>query len=210
MSTILFFTILLFILGLVFILNPKSHEGFTDKDKELNVSCPDILYQKGKELYLYNSKLAKIPGVNPITFNNLEDYVEFTKWQRSQGIRCPILYFQKTYDAQGEEAYKIRPSPTDLQGGLPDSPIVIQKPPEKSNLLDASLGNKPFNDNSYAGFDPYNQYIGLDTPLDKMYHSSNSVSANPMDNNWGGVKFAQEKVAEGDYKEDEVYKVVGS
>ena len=56
MSTTLFFTILLFLLGLAFILNPGSHEGFTDKDKELNVSCPDILYQKGKEFYLYNSK----------------------------------------------------------------------------------------------------------------------------------------------------------
>ena len=203
MSTTLFFTILLFLLGLAFILNPASHEGFRDKDKELNVSCPDILYQKGKDFYLYNSKLAKVPGVNPIKFNHLDDYIEFTKWQRSQGIRCPILYFQKTYDAQGEEAYKIRPSPTDLQGGLPDSPVVIPRPPEKSGLLDANLDDPPFNNNGYPGFDPQNQYIGLDTPLDKIYHSpENTVSANPMDNNWAGVEYSQIQVQRGVYTGD--------
>ena len=30
--------------------------------------CPNILIQKGNEIWLYNNKLANIPGVNPIIF----------------------------------------------------------------------------------------------------------------------------------------------
>ena len=68
----LYLILLVFILGLYFSCNYTSKavtEGF---DVSQN-SCPNILIQKGKELYLHNSRLAKIPGVNPIKFNNLEE-----------------------------------------------------------------------------------------------------------------------------------------
>jgi hypothetical protein len=81
--------------------------------------CPNMLIQKGAAYYLYNTKLAEVPGVNPIKFNNLEEYVEFLDWQRSQGIRCPVLYLQETYDAQGKMTCKVRPCVTEPQGGLP-------------------------------------------------------------------------------------------
>ncbi len=97
-------------------------EGYENSSQNKSTpTCPDILIQKGNRFYLSNSKLAKVPGVNPIEFNNLEDYVEFTEWQRSKGVICPVLYLQKTYDAQGEAVYKIRPGVDDLQGGLPPS-----------------------------------------------------------------------------------------
>ena len=63
--------------------------------------------------------MAEIPGVNPIRFKNLEEYTEFTDWQRSQGIRCPVLYLQYSYDAQGKNVLTVRPDPEDTQGGLP-------------------------------------------------------------------------------------------
>jgi hypothetical protein len=81
--------------------------------------CPNMLIQKGAAYYLYNTKLAEVPGVNPIKFNNLEEYVEFLDWQRSQGIRCPVLYLQETYDAQGKMTCKVRPCVSEPQGGLP-------------------------------------------------------------------------------------------
>ena len=56
----------------------------------------------------------------------------------------------------------------------------------------------------YPGFDPDNQYIGVDTPLDKLYHQQSGTSDNPMDINWGGVKFTKQSVASGKYDEDEV------
>jgi len=100
MSLLICCVITMFILGFVFYLksgNSKFMEGLTNNEES---KCPNMLIQHDKNFYLYNSKLAKIPGVNPVKFNNLEDYVEFLSWQRSQGIRCPVLYLQKTYDAQ--------------------------------------------------------------------------------------------------------------
>jgi len=116
------------LLGLYFIFNPIKFEPFTnaidasgnETGKKMTDNCPDVLIQKGSALFLYNSKRGNVPGVNPIQFENLEEYVEFTDWQRSQGILCPVLFLQHAYNAQGEPVYKARPSPTNLQGGLPD------------------------------------------------------------------------------------------
>ena len=69
------FLVLFFLLSIYFTCTVSSKslkEGFKSKE-----NCPNILIQQGEEVYLYNSKLAKIPGVNPVKFNNLEDYVEF-------------------------------------------------------------------------------------------------------------------------------------
>ena len=103
----------------------SSSEGFTNNKIQhkhrVKASCPDMLIQDGIKIYLYNSKLAKVPGVNPVEFNNLEEYVEFTKWQRNEKLRCPVLYLQRTFNTQGESTYKMRPSIYDMQGGLPPS-----------------------------------------------------------------------------------------
>jgi hypothetical protein len=55
------------------------------------------------------------------------------------------------------------------------------------------------------GFDPKDQYIGLTTPLDKIYNQSyNGVSPNPMDTNWGGAEFTENLVNKGYYADNEV------
>ena len=84
----------LFILGLLFTLTYKHTdlvEGF-----DLNDKCPNLLIKKGKELHLVNTKKAMIPGVNPIKFDNLEEYAEFVKYQKYMNINCPILYYEET------------------------------------------------------------------------------------------------------------------
>jgi hypothetical protein len=203
--------LVVFILGLYFTCNYSSKDIIEGFDVSKN-SCPNILIQKGKELYLHNSRMAKIPGVNPIKFENLEEYVEFLDWQRSQNIKCPVLFLQHSYDAQGKSIYKFRPSPTDLQGGLPpvltygsDSqaiPLSAQRPPQ-TKLIDASRDDPPYNTNSYPGYDPINLYQGEYTPLDKMFHeqeTNGSTSTNPMDVNWGGVSYSESAVEQGLYK----------
>ena len=35
--------------------------------------CPNVLIKDGKRLYLYNNNRAKVPGVNPMIFDNLEE-----------------------------------------------------------------------------------------------------------------------------------------
>jgi len=193
--------LLIFLLGLLFIITNKPR---TSIESFANNQCPNILIQKENFVYLYNSKLAVIPGVNPVKFNNLDDYVEFTNWQRSQNIQCPVLFLQHSYDAQGNPLYKTRPSPLEMQGGLQQSPPLDYEASPKSKLFDANHSDPPFNQNSYPGFDPQNQYIGLDTPLDKLFNQGNGVSPSPMDANWGGGEFTQSLIDKGYFKNDNV------
>jgi hypothetical protein len=203
----------LFLMGAYFVLNYSSadfKEALTmPKNTNSNSNCPNILVQKGSQIYLYNSNKQIVPGVNPVTFNNLEEYVQFTDWQRSVGFTCPVLYLQHTENTQGEVVYKIRPSPTDLQGGLP--PITnpnAMPPPRKhiTNLLDASRDDAPYNVNSYPGYDASNMDQGEFTPdmmLDYIQQST-GLSPNPMDNNWGGADFTQTLIDAGYYKDNNV------
>ena len=178
-------------------------EGFSEN------SCPNVLLKEGQFIYLYNSKKAQIPGLNPLRFNNLEEYSEFLNWQRSQGIRCPVLFLQQLEDAQGQTSFQIRPSVFEQQGGLPPSLANATKDNkgEETKLYDASRDDPKFNQNDYAGFDPQNQYIGLNTPLDKMFNEKEEdlKSDNPMDSNWAGGAYSKQQVKDGKYADREVY-----
>ena len=79
----LFFIFLLFILGIYFIVKSitterKLYENFEGLKPE---DCPDVLVEENGKIYLYNTKKAKIPGVNPIVFNTLEDYIQFLEFR---------------------------------------------------------------------------------------------------------------------------------
>jgi hypothetical protein len=209
MTLITFLCIVLFLIGLYFY---AKYGGGGEKELMTNMKprCPDMLIQNGSKFFLYNSKLAKVPGVNPIEFNNLVEYTEFLDWQRSQNIRCPVLYLQHTYDTQGNSVYKIRPSVSEPQSGLPPS-IASTKTPSPSEvpvtlLIDATRDDKPYNKNSYPAYDQSSQYVGKNTPLDAMNTTQEnaSVSPNPMDQNWGGASYTQSLVDQGYYKDDEV------
>jgi len=225
MFTIISLT-LVFLAGMYFCVIGQNTKNIKENFSPSNgIRCPDILVQKGKELYLYNSKVAKVPGVNPVKFENLEDYVEFTDWQRSQGIRCPVLYLQHTFDTQGNSIYKLRPSPVDLQGGLPSVSHINQsrqsykssmmdssnsgkmwQPPNPTLLIDATRNDLEYNKNSVPSFDPSSYYVGTTTPLEKMNEKEQGLlySANPMDDNWGGREYTQSLVDKGYYAGNEV------
>jgi hypothetical protein len=205
MSLTIFLTIVTFLAGLYFYIkytDPIYAEGLTNNNSELR--CPNVLIQKGSRFHLYNSKLAKVPGVNPIEFENLEEYVEFLDWQRSQGIRCPVLYLQEIYDAQGNPSYKVRPSVTELQGGLPPNAPTYPNP---TLLVDATRNDPPYNCDSYPAYDPTSFYVGSTTPLDKidMNEELGSHSPNPMMSNWAGADYTQELVNRDFYIDREVY-----
>ena len=201
----------MFIIGLLFTMthsNQSVQEAFEGRDHAGSTNrCPNLLIQKGSELYLHNSRIAKVPGVNPLKFNNLEDYVEFMDWQRSQGIRCPVLYLQHTFDAQGKPVYKIRPSPTDLNGGLP--PVApIDATHDTDRIEDAD--NPPLEASSYPAFDPMDPKAW--SVKDEVANANananarikNGVSANPMKTNWGGDKYTESLIRTGKYAGNEV------
>jgi hypothetical protein len=227
MTTLTYLFILVFLIGLYFYskADSKYTEGLTN-NSNITPKCPNLLIQKGSRFYLYNSKLAQVPGVNPIEFDNLEDYTEFLDWQRSQNIRCPVLYLQETYDAQGNRVYKARPSVSEPQAGLPPStlapigigsqtqplmesglePVGDAAYPNPTLLVDATRNDPPYNTNSYPAFDQTSYYIGTTTPLDQMNYAQESaqVSPDPMDPNWGGSEYTQSLVDKGYYKENNV------
>ena len=201
------FMIILFLGGLYFYIyytnHPKKLEGLTTINGEMR--CPNLLIQKGVKYYLYNSNLAQVPGVNPIEFNDLEEYTEFLEWQRGAGIRCPVLYVQNTYDAQGERVYKVRPSVTELAGGLPpttDVPLPMKFTP----LVDATQADAPYNQGGYPAFDQSSYYVGSITPLDQIKNANYNMlySDNAMDPTWGGAEYTQALVDKGYYKNNEV------
>jgi hypothetical protein len=227
MTLTILLAIIVFMIGIYFYAmcaDPKYAEGFTNQNSKPR--CPNLLIQKGSRFYLYNSKLAQVPGVNPIEFDNLEDYTEFLDWQRSQGIRCPVLYLQSTYDAQGNPVYKVRPSVSEPQAGLPPSsapPIGIasQVPPilesslgypdalaypNPTLLVDATRNDPPYNKGGYPAHDQTDYYVGTTTPLDMMDVAQERapISPNPMDPNWGGSDYTQSLIDKGYYKQNEV------
>ena len=201
------FMLVLFLSGLYFYIyyasHPKLLEGLTTNNGELR--CPNLLIQKGTKYYLYNSNIAQVPGVNPIEFNNLEEYTEFLEWQRGAGIRCPVLYVQNSYDAQGERVYKVRPSVTELEGGLPPT-TSVPLPLKFTPLVDATRNDAPYNQGSYPAFDQSSYYVGSITPLDQIKNSNYNMlySDNPMDPNWGGPEYTQALTDAGYYKANEV------
>lgn len=164
--------------------------------------CPNILIQHGSDIFLYNSKVEKVPGVNPIRFKSLDDYSEFMDWLQGRGIRCPVLFLQFSYDTQGQAVYKMRPSPTDLQGGLSPNVPYSPAPAALVQLMDASRDNPPFNNQMYDGFDPLNFNMGDYTPHDAAFREKEltmKYSDNPMDSNWGGIRYSESVVASGAY-----------
>ena len=203
--------IVLFVVSLLFYIyygNGSLKEGFSGNSSR----CPNVLIQKGKDFFLFNTKQARIPGVNPLQFSSLEDYKEFLDWQRSQGIRCPVLYLQQGYNAQGDEIFQQRPDPLEPQGGLGATPEAPLEEEITTLLYDASRGDAPYNQGGYPAFDPHNQYIGEHTPLDAMNNQSEKLpySGDPMDSNWGGPAYTQELINRGYYKGNEVVKHVDS
>jgi hypothetical protein len=179
MTTTILLTIILFLAGLYFyikhnyIVQESTYEGMENNNNNNNIKtnsrgCPDILVQEGSKFYLYNSKVIKVPGVNPVVFNNLEDYIEFIEWQRSQNINCPVLFLQQTLDAQGNSVYKIRPSPTNLQGGLPPNTAtsnITTNPASASTQTFNSTNTTAVNFNNgitgNSGYSKPNNYLGF-------------------------------------------------
>ena len=209
-----------FIACLLFYIKPSLKEGMTENQPNKSGTvkielpgekCPTMLLEKDSKYYLFNNKQYK-EGENPIVFNNLEDYSDFVKRENKRGNKCPVLFLQQSYNTQGKREYKIRPSPTDLQGGAPPIGNVTKQTyldmfKGTGLLVDANESDKPYNQNSYPAFDPMDQQVGTKTPLDLMnlIQQTKEKSPNPDDPNWGGNTFTQSLVDNGYYANNEVY-----
>lgn len=130
--------LLLFILGIYMTMTYTSYE----LTHTYNNSCPNMLVQVGSIIWLYNSNNPIIEGVNPIKFNNMEEYYEFVKWQKQVGLDCPVLYVQQVFNTQGEAEYHLRNTP--LQPFNENKMIIesltttknIEEPKKQNGYLD--------------------------------------------------------------------------
>lgn len=160
-------TLVIIILISVYFFIHKS-QIMNNKESFVSGQCPTTLVKKGNQILLYNPDMAKVPGVNPIVFKSLREYEKYVKWQRASGLRCPILHLERMFDTQGNAKYEIKNS------FLLDQPVGplnhdlphIRKPPCVQDLLDANRENKPYNQNMFPSFDPYNQDVGKITNVD--------------------------------------------
>jgi hypothetical protein len=218
------FLLLVFLLGLYIyvadtfpLFSKEKAEAFSSGaqgGEETGSGCPNLLVQRGNVLMLYNTNKPIVDGENPIPFFNLDEYINYLEIQKSRGIECPALYLQQESNAQGEDVYRMRPSPFDLQGGLPTMTTLHQKPdgtiPPVTKVADAGRENAPYNANNYPGFDPYNMYTGVYTDIDIIHDSTGTrkISDNPMDANWAGVTYTQQMVDSGKYAENAITKPV--
>jgi hypothetical protein len=209
----LLFLIFTFILGLYVTMywnvsiNMSTNEPMGNQDD----SCPNLLIQKGNALLLYNKNKPEDEN-NPISFFNLDEYINYLEIQKGKGNSCPVLYLQQENNAQGNDVYRVRPSPFDKQGGLPvESAATTSQTGAMSNVIqrtDASRANLPYNKDQYPGFDPTGQYIGKYTNIDAVHDSTNAkkISDNPMDSKWAGIVYTQQMVDSGKYVDREITK----
>jgi hypothetical protein len=188
--------------------------------------CPNLLIQKGKQYYLYNTKLKEVPGVNPIVFNDLKEYTTFLDWQKNEGITCPVLYLQQSYNSQGESEYKIRPNTTEPQGGLPvisssqlmsSSQLTSTNNNQLSSIYSSQLNPISSSQDNSTLIIPQPSFSNKNPPYPKeenpneyyLWKSPKSSSvinkyADPMSKYWKGASYTQNKIDKGYYSGNEV------
>jgi len=169
-SLTLIFVFFMFIYGIYFIVKPRN-ESF------ISTECPNTMIKDGNKILLYNPNYPKVPGVNPIQLDSLEDYEEYVAWQRANKMNCPILHLEKVFDTQGNEQYQIKDSfETNETGGLnhehvPQNMNMISSSSSSDldvgQIIDASLDDPPYNSGQYPGYDPLDQDIGRKNVIDE-------------------------------------------
>lgn len=188
-------------------------ENMENGDNNEDASCPDVLIKKEDKILLYNSKDPSSVN-NPMTLSNLDEYIKYLEAQREKGINCAVLYLQQETNTQGEDVYRVRPSPFEMEGGLPSNTNLSENDQNKINkaisVLDGHRDNETYNTNQHAGFDAHGQHVGEYTELDQIHDNTkkNKLSDNPMDPNWAGTEYTKNAVKSGKYKDNEIYKPV--
>ena len=192
-----------------------NHTGlreYMDTSGNDNTSCPNMLIKRNNTFLLYNNNLPEKEGENPIKFQSLDGYIAYLDGQKTKGIHCPVLFLQQESDTQGNDVFRMRPSPFQMDGGLQPMPMfdIDQITPIK--MIDATTEDPNYNQGQYPAFDPTSQYIGQITDVDVVHYSTTKqdggISDNAMDGNWGGVMYTQDSLGTGKYDDNNVYKVL--
>ena len=107
-------------------------------------------------------------------------------WLRAKGIRCPVLYLEEEYDTQNKKQYNVK-----------DDPWSASKETSKKKFYPSNSKKVPVDPSAYDDMD---QDIGVKNKIDSRFHSKKKYSPYAMDSNWGGPKYTQKLVNEGEFK----------
>ena len=174
----IFFIILAFIFGFYICLNYSHNnvfEYFQNSNNNNIENCPNILIQKGNVFWLLNKNKKPIPGINPIIFENLSEYVKYVEWQEQNNIECPVLYFQEIETTQGKKELRHFPDYFNKKAGLPSF----------NKLLYSSKTND---------YTPLVRKTSDFYSLDKIYNENAEKTENAMDRNWIGANKSRKNV----------------
>ena len=175
----MFLLIIIFILGLYVyaVYNPKGVEPMTPSSTP---ECPNLLIQKGNTLLLYNTNVPEQDGINPLPFYNLDEYIHYLETQRKYGIKCPVLYLQQENNAQGQDVYRIRPSPLNPEGATPAIAFLSSVSESKTNPFDLKKVNTTVMSVPYSSQNVLPTSPTLDNNQNN-YQMANYVDANRLD-----------------------------
>lgn len=196
----------------IFFDNLEQYIQYVKKQRELyNQSCPVLFLQEevnaqGENVYKMRT-LQDADNVDPLLLGSIQDY-----------FLSKTNVMPKFGPPDGPSAFNNPADNTEIS--LANYSIPYENlPPQFKNhpplvpYEDANRDNKPYNQ-GYYGFDPTSQYVGKYTVLDQIHNSTmtqnaNGLSNNPMDPNWGGGVFTEEKVESGLYDGNSVQPPTG-
>jgi len=196
----------------IFFDNLEQYIQYVKKQRELyNQSCPVLFLQEevnaqGENVYKMRT-LQDADNVDPLLLGSIQDY-----------FLSKTNVMPKFGPPDGPGAFNNPADNTEIS--LANYSIPYENlPPQFKNhpplvpYEDANRDNKPYNQ-GYYGFDPTSQYVGKYTVLDQIHNSTmtqnaNGLSNNPMDPNWGGGVFTEEKVQSGLYEGNSVQPPTG-
>lgn len=153
-----------------------SQEGLQNKN-EKTAKCPNILVKSGEYLLLYNTTDTHYEM--PVMFNNLDEYGNYIKAQRANGIYCPVLHLQQENNAQGQDVFRIKSTPFNDHYNEPFSDLIGQTIPSPS----ASNGGLMFPPSTVAQLStntstfPFFNIEGFDGGMGSPAHVSSPVQS---------------------------------
>ena len=76
--------------------------GAIDSAFSVNQDCPNVIMEVNGKIHLYNTRKAKVPGINPIQLDSLTSYPELMSYLNAKGMSCPALFLRQSRGATGE------------------------------------------------------------------------------------------------------------
>jgi len=191
----------------IFFDNLEQYIQYVKKQRELyNQSCPVLFLQEennaqGQNVYKMRT-LENVENVDPLLLGSIQDYF------LSKTNVMPKFGPPAGPSAFNQPAYNSEISLANYSIPYQNLPPQFKNQPPLVPYADANRDNKPYNQ-GYYGFDPTSQYVGKYTVLDEIHNSTmtqnqNGLSNNPMDPNWGGVVFTEQKIDSGMYEGNNV------